>query len=75
MLITNSSLVVPHNLIHKCEHASINKSIKVFVSKKPTRKHKKKNKIKIYINKKEHTNQKKLKKKHKMKKETKIKDK
>jgi len=34
MLITNSSLVVPHNLIHKYKHALLNKSFKVFIGKK-----------------------------------------
>jgi hypothetical protein len=34
MLIINSFLVVPHNLIHKCKHALINKGFKVFISKK-----------------------------------------
>ncbi len=34
MLITNSSLVIPHNLIHKCKHASINEGFKFFVKVK-----------------------------------------
>jgi predicted transcriptional regulator len=34
MLITNSSLVVPHNLIHKYKHVLLNKNFNVFISKK-----------------------------------------
>ncbi len=34
MLITNSSLVVPHNLIHKYKHALLNKCFKGFIYKK-----------------------------------------
>jgi hypothetical protein len=44
MLIINSSLVVPHNLIHKCKHALVNKGFKVFINK--TKQHKN---IYIYI--------------------------
>jgi hypothetical protein len=36
MLIINSSLVVPHNLIHKYKHALVNEGFKVFISKKHT---------------------------------------
>ncbi len=34
MLITNSSSVVPRNLIHKYKHALLNKSFKVFINKR-----------------------------------------
>jgi len=34
MLITNSSLVIPHNLIHKYKHALVNKGFKFFVKVK-----------------------------------------
>jgi hypothetical protein len=33
MSITNSSLVVPHNLIQQYKHALIDKGFKVFISK------------------------------------------
>jgi len=44
MLITNSALVISHNLIHKYKHALLNKSFKIFISKKETQKHYKKEK-------------------------------
>ncbi len=34
MLIINSSLVVPHNFIHKYKYALVNKRLKYFISKK-----------------------------------------
>jgi len=58
MLITNSSLVVPHNLIYKYKHALLNKSFKVFISKKKQHTNTKKQKN---LKKKKYTNWKKLK--------------
>ncbi len=49
MLITNSTLVISHNLIHKYKHALLNKSFKFFISKKETQKH-----YNIYMFKKTH---------------------
>jgi hypothetical protein len=39
MLIINSFLAIPHNLIHKYKHALVNKGFKNFISNKNTHAH------------------------------------
>jgi len=54
MLITNSSLVIPHNLIHKYKHALLNKMFQGFFIGEKEKKHKLKTKEKYVL--KKHTN-------------------